>query len=283
MRMVTTGSEMRELSDLWKASGMTTGLVPTMGALHRGHMELVRRAVAACDRVVASIFVNPAQFGKGEDLERYPRDIEGDCRVLEEAGVSAVFAPSTEEIYPDGFCTTVSVSGVTEGLCGAFRPGHFNGVTTVCAVLFGIVRPERAFFGMKDAQQLAAVKRMVHDLRLGVSIDCVDVVREEDGLAMSSRNAYLSPQERKQAAGIYTGLCLMRNMARGGETRCSVLKAAFSEHVGKLPLLRLQYIETVNQDTMRPVETVEGRMLAAASVFAGSTRLIDNVIIEPEV
>ncbi|HRW79030.1 MAG TPA: pantoate--beta-alanine ligase, partial [Candidatus Sabulitectum sp.] len=198
MRVVRTEGEMTRLSLVWRDRGLRVGFVPTMGALHAGHLSLVDAARETCDRVVVSIFVNPTQFGKNEDLSKYPRDLQGDCRLLEERGVSAVFAPDNDVIYPEGFSTTVSVSGVSSGLCGEYRPGHFQGVATVCAVLFGIVRPHAAVFGMKDAQQLAVIRRMVRDLRLEPEIIAAPIVREHDGLAMSSRNAYLSPEQRRQ-------------------------------------------------------------------------------------
>lgn len=283
MKFTTSEKEIAALSAGWCREGLTVGFVPTMGALHRGHLELAETALKNADRVVASIFVNPTQFGRGEDFKSYPRDIRKDCSALEKLGVSAVFAPEPETIYPPGFATSIDLSGVTEGLCGAFRPGHFRGVSTVCAVLFGIVKPDIAVFGMKDAQQLAVVRRMVKDLRLGIEIIAVPIVREADGLAMSSRNAYLSPEERKQAASIHRGLLAVLELSRSGERSCSALKKCFSRVVENEPLLTLQYVETVDPDTMNGVQQVEGRVLVAAAVFAGKTRLIDNVLIEPEV
>ncbi len=200
----------------WRDSGLRTGFVPTMGALHRGHLELVRRAREISDRVVVSIFVNPSQFGQGEDLASYPRTLQEDSRALEKLGVSAVFAPEAGSVYPPGFSSRVHVSNVTEGLCGAERPGHFDGVATVCAVLFGMIRPHVAVFGRKDAQQLAMIRRMVRDLRLGVEIEAVPIVREHDGLAMSSRNAYLSKEEREQAPAVFRGLLAARALAERG-------------------------------------------------------------------
>lgn len=283
--MILTGEEssVSKLCAEWRNSGLLIGFVPTMGALHRGHLELVRRAMDLCDRVVVSIFVNPAQFGRGEDLSSYPGTLTEDCRALEDLGVSAVFAPKAETVYPTGFSTLVRVQDVTDGLCGEARPGHFDGVATVCAALFGILKPHIAVFGQKDVQQLAVIRRMVRDLRIGVKIEAVPVVRETDGLAMSSRNAYLSEEEREQAPAVYRGLMAAKQLAEKGENRCSRLKERFSEVVDGMPLLRTQYVETVNPDTMRPVHLVNERVLLAAAVFAGKTRLIDNVLIEPEV
>lgn len=279
-------SEERTIADIcagWRDSGLRTGLVPTMGALHRGHLELVRRAMEISDRVVVSIFVNPSQFRRGEDLASYPRTLREDCKALEELGVSAVFAPEAGAVYPPGFSTMVHVSNVTEGLCGAERPGHFDGVATVCAVLFGILKPHIAVFGQKDAQQLAMIRRMVRDLRLGMEIEAVPIVREHDGLAMSSRNAYLSKEEREQAPAVYRGLMAAKALAEKGEERCSQLKELFRKIVDAMPLLCTQYVETVDPCTMQPVHRVNGQVLLAAAVFAGKTRLIDNVLIEPEV
>ena len=254
-----------------------------MGALHAGHLKLVEAALEDSNRVVVSIFVNPTQFGVNEDLSRYPRDIRRDSALLENLGVSAVFAPDIETVYPRGFSSEIRVKGLTDGLCGTYRPGHFHGVATVCAVLFGIVRPDIAVFGRKDAQQLAVVKRMTSDLRLGVRILTVPIVREKDGLAMSSRNAYLSQEERKQAAAISRGLFAAVEACRGGQRDCSALRDVFREEVEGEPLLSVQYIDTVDPNTMKKVEKVEKEVLLAVAVFAGKTRLIDNVLIEPEV
>jgi len=283
--LIVTDSEntISTLCSGWRAEGLTVGLVPTMGALHQGHMKLVETAVACVDRVVVSIFVNPTQFAAGEDLDRYPRTLGQDCKQVEKAGASAVFTPAPVTVYPKGFSSEVRVSGITEGLCGAYRPGHFDGVTTVCSVLFGIIRPEVAVFGMKDAQQLAVVRRMVSDLRMGVEIVTAPIFRESDGVAMSSRNRYLSATERKQAVLIHTGLKKAALLCRSGERRCTVLKQAFLQTVSLGSELSVQYAETVDPDTLLPVETVEKTVLLAVAVFAGETRLIDNVLIKPEV
>jgi len=272
-----------ELSAKWRKEGLTVGFVPTMGALHDGHKSLVRIAAEASDRVVVSIFVNPVQFGAGEDLLKYPRTPLEDCRAVEEAGASAVFTPEPEAVYPNGFSTGIHVEGMTSLLCGAARPGHFDGVTTVCSVLFGIVKPHLAVFGMKDAQQLAVVRRMVTDLRMGIQIIAAPIVREADGIAMSSRNRYLSALERIDASKIFCGLKAAEQLARNGEKKCSLLKEAFVEAVRNSALLRVQYVETVDPDTMERVESVEERVLLAVAVFAGQTRLIDNILIQAEV
>lgn len=282
MRIVRTGEEMTRLSMCWRDRGLRVGFVPTMGALHPGHLSLVDAAREACDRVVVSIFVNPTQFGQNEDLSRYPRDLQGDCRLLEERGVSAVFAPDTDVIYPEGFSTTVSVAGVSSGLCGEYRPGHFQGVATVCAVLFGIVRPHAAVFGMKDAQQLAVIRRMAGDLRLDLEIIAAPVMREGDGLAMSSRNAYLSPEERRQAPAIYRGLMKARILGINKESDPAAFKARFLSEVEPMNLLKVQYVEVVDPGTMAPLDRVTGKALLAVAVYAGATRLIDNIIIGPE-
>ncbi len=283
--MIITDSEQKisELCIRWKSEGLSVGFVPTMGAFHKGHLSLVEIAVASSDRVVVSIFVNPSQFGPGEDLEKYPRTIESDCKFVEELGASAVFTPPADVVYPPGFSTSVSVAGITEGLCGAARPGHFNGVTTVCAVLFGIVKPDLAVFGMKDAQQLAVVRRMVADLRMGIEIIAAPIIREADGLAMSSRNQYLSREERNQASLISTGIMKAENLFHLGERSSEILRRKFLDTLKDAPLLRVQYIETVDPETMVGVEEIDNRVLLAVSVFAGKTRLIDNILIESEV
>ncbi len=283
--MIVTDSEQR-ISDIcaeWREDGLTVGFVPTMGAFHRGHLSLVETAAVASDRVVVSIFINPTQFGAGEDLDKYPSTLEEDCASAESAGASAVFIPQTDAIYPAGFSTGVAVSGITQGLCGAVRPGHFDGVTTICAVLFGIVRPDLAVFGMKDAQQLAAIRRMVSDLRMGIEIVAAPIVREPDGLAMSSRNRYLSAEEREQSSLISRGLEAALSLFRAGERDCEVLRNAFLMTLKDASVLRAQYVETVDPDTMLRVETIDDRVLLAVAVFAGKTRLIDNILIKSEV
>lgn len=282
MRLIRDEPGISALCRSFREEGLKVGFVPTMGALHEGHLSLVKRARENSDRVVVSIFVNPTQFGEGEDLGRYPRTLEEDCGKLQELGVAAVFAPEPEVIYHADFATGVSVSGLTAELCGRYRTGHFDGVTTVCAVLFGIVRPHLAVFGRKDAQQLAVIRRMVKDLRLDLEIDEAPIVREPDGLAMSSRNAYLLPEERRQASAVFRGLCAALAMHAEGETDCRKLREAAEDEIRAKPLLHIQYIETVDPDTLQGVEMVREPVLLAAAVFAGRTRLIDNVLIQPE-
>ncbi|MCD4706393.1 MAG: pantoate--beta-alanine ligase [Candidatus Sabulitectum sp.] len=282
---MVTDSEQR-ISDIcagWRKDGLTVGFVPTMGAFHKGHLSLVEIAAASSARVVVSIFVNPTQFGPDEDLDRYPVALEEDCRLLEELDVSAVFTPRVDVVYPEDFSTGVYVTGISEGLCGSVRPGHFNGVTTVCAVLFGIIKPDLAVFGMKDAQQLAVIRQMVSDLRMGIDIVAAPIVREPDGLAMSSRNQYLSADERKQACLISTGLEAALSLFQTGERNCELLRNAFLDTLKDAPKLRAQYVETVDPDTMLGVEIIENPVLLVVAVFAGKTRLIDNILIEPEV
>ncbi len=274
---------MSSLCSNWRSRGLNVGFVPTMGALHAGHLKLVELAGRHSDRVVVSIFVNPTQFGEGEDLDSYPRVLSKDCSLLDELGAAAVFTPVPEVVYPVGFSTEIRLAGLTRGLCGKFRPDHFAGVATVVAVLFGIIKPDIAVFGEKDYQQLSVLRRMNADLRLGVNILSAPIVREADGLAMSSRNAYLSVDEREQATAVRRGLLAAAELARGGEKECSELKQAFREEVEKMPLLKIQYVDAVDPFTMEKVETVKEKVLLAAAVFAGKTRLIDNVIIEPEV
>ena len=283
--MIVTDSERRisELCSSWREEGLTVGLVPTMGAFHKGHLSLVERASASADRVVVSIFVNPAQFGPGEDLEMYPRSIDDDCRAVEALGASAVFTPGVKTVYPDDFSTEVHVTDVSQGLCGGARPGHFDGVATVCAVLFGIVKPDLAVFGMKDAQQLAVIRRMITDLRMEVEIVAAPIVREPDGLAMSSRNKYLSAELREEASFINRGLLAARQLALTGERDCSMLRKAFLDKLSEAAMLRMQYAETVDPYTMLKVDKVENKVLLAVAVFAGTTRLIDNILIQPEV
>ena len=250
-----------------------------MGALHAGHVSLVRAAGAGCDVVAASIFVNPTQFGPGEDLARYPRSFERDRELLEREGVELIFAPAVEEMYPAGAVTWVTVEGLSDKLDGRSRPGHFRGVTTVVAKLFHVVEPDAAFFGEKDAAQVALIRRMVRDLNLAVEIVACPIVREADGLAMSSRNAYLSPEERKRALALHRSLMRVRELVEAGERNADRLTTAGREEFVVEGSVRLDYFEIVNPDTLDPVEDVSGGALVAAAAFVGSTRLIDNLMI----
>jgi pantoate--beta-alanine ligase len=281
MEVARTEEEIRRICDSWRSDGLRMGFVPTMGALHEGHLSLVEISLRKADRTVVSIFVNPTQFGEGEDLEQYPREPESDLATLDALGVDAVFLPSEEEIYPPGYSTYVEVEEVSEGLCGAFRPEHFRGVATVCAVLFRILRPHLAVFGRKDAQQLAVIRRLVRDLRLDVEILAGEIIREPDGLAMSSRNSYLSRLERKQATSLYRGLRKAREIAREGETDPAALRSAVRAEIESQPLMSVQYVELVDPRTMSLLERLDRRGLLAVAAFAGHTRLIDNILVDP--
>jgi len=281
VEVIRTTSHMRELSRKWKLEGNTIGLVPTMGALHRGHISLVERSLNSADRTVVSIFVNPVQFDEEEDLDGYPRMAERDCEILRTSGVHAVFMPSEDEIYPEGYSTYIGVEGITDTLCGEHRRGHFRGVTTVCLLLFHTIEPDLAVFGQKDAQQLAVIRRMVIDLRLELEIVAVPIVRESDGLAMSSRNRYLSPQLRVEATAIFRGLCAVAESARKGILDSGPLIRSFSEVISTSPNLAVQYARLVDPESMQDIESVTGRSLFAVAVFAGRTRLIDNILLEP--
>jgi len=260
------------------------GLVPTMGYLHEGHLSLVRRARAECEVMVVSIFVNPTQFGPGEDLERYPRDTERDLRVLEQAGADVVFMPSVEEMYPPGFEEWVEVAGLlTERLEGATRPGHFRGVTTVVARLFRIVRPDRAYFGQKDAQQLRVVRQLVQQEGLPVVVVPMPIVREPDGLAMSSRNVYLSAEERTAALALSRALReARRTVMEGGVTDADTLRAAVRATVAGQPLVQLEYVSVADEATLSELERIERPAMVLVAAKVGSTRLIDNVVVVPK-
>jgi pantoate--beta-alanine ligase len=255
------------------------GFVPTMGALHEGHLSLVRAARAQCDAVAISIFVNPTQFGPKEDLSRYPRPFERDCELLQKEGVELLFAPPAEEMYPAGAVTYVTVEGLSEKLCGRSRPGHFRGVTTVVAKLFHIIEPDVAFFGQKDAAQATIIRRMVRDLNLPVEIVVCPIVREPDGLAMSSRNAYLDTQQRKSALVLYRSLTEVQKLFDRGERNASRLIAAGKQVFAQEPSVRLDYFEIVHLDTLEAISEVHGPALVAVAAFVGNTRLIDNVVL----
>jgi len=274
---VDTAAGLRDRCDDARARGDRVGFVPTMGFFHEGHRSLMRAARAADALVVVSLFVNPAQFGANEDLSRYPRDPEGDAAVAAAEGVDVLFTPSVDEVYGPGARTTVHVSGLTEGLCGASRPGHFDGVTTVVAKLFSLVGPCRAYFGRKDAQQLAVIRRMATDLNLPVEVVGCPLVREADGLAMSSRNAYLSPEERSHALVLSRALGTAGDAAAGGVRDAAQLRALVVEAVADVPTVRLEYAEVVDAATLLPLDVVVRDALVAVAASVGSTRLIDNV------
>lgn len=279
MRIATTIAETKAFVRNARNSNRSVGLVPTMGAFHGGHRALMRRARGDEDVVVVSLFVNPLQFGPGEDLEEYPRDFETDALAAQEEGVDIVFAPETQEMYPGEQLTTVHVRGMTEGLCGEARPGHFVGVTTVCAKLFGIVQPDRAYFGEKDYQQLQVIRRMVADLNFPLAVVGVPTVREADGLAMSSRNRYLSEQERAAAPALYRALQAGAEAAQGGATGPQA-EAVVRETIAAEPLLKLQYVAAIHPETLAPAERAGPPMVLAAAARLGRTRLIDNIRVE---
>ena len=264
-----------------RQAGKRLGLVPTMGALHDGHLSLVRAAKAQCDTVAVSIFVNPTQFGPTEDFTRYPRTFERDCQLLEKEGVDIVFAPSAEEVYRKDEVTWVTVEGLSEKLDGKSRPGHFRGVTTVVSKLFHIVEPDLAFFGQKDAAQVAVIRRLVRDLNMPVEIVVCPIVREPDGLAMSSRNAYLSPEERGRALVLQRSLRWVEKEFGAGERNAARLAAAAKQVLAQEPQVRLDYFEIVDPEALEPLDEISRPALVAVAAYVGSTRLIDNVVLVP--
>ena len=278
MNIITTVEGVRKQVKEWRKEGLTVGLVPTMGYLHEGHKSLIDKAVAENDRVVVSVFVNPIQFGPSEDLASYPRDLERDAELCEKAGANVIFHPEDSEMYFDDFCTYVDMDDLTKGLCGKTRPTHFRGVCTVVSKLFHIVAPDRAYFGQKDAQQLAVIRRMVRDLNFDLEIVGCPIVREEDGLAKSSRNTYLSAEERKAAVVLHKGLTEGEKLLEAGEKDAAKVIAAVREVIEKEPLAKIDYVELVDWNTLKPVNTVEDTVLVAIAVYIGKTRLIDNVI-----
>jgi pantoate--beta-alanine ligase len=281
MRICNHIEDMRSACRAARGGGKRLGLVPTMGALHEGHLSLVRAARASCDIVTASIFVNPTQFGPNEDLAHYPRNFEQDRTLLEKEGVDLLFAPSVEEMYPAGAVTWVTVEGLSGKLDGRSRPGHFRGVTTVVAKLFHIVEPDAAFFGQKDAAQVAIIRRMVRDLNFPGEIVACPIVREPDGLAMSSRNAYLDPTQRKQALVLQRSLLRVKRSSEAGERDAAKLLAAGREEIAGEKSVRLDYFEIVDANSLDPVEDVTGGALVAVAAFVGTTRLIDNILLPP--
>ena len=275
-----TIEEVRAQVKAWRAEGLTVGLVPTMGYLHEGHQSLIARSVAENDRTVVSDFVNPIQFGPTEDLATYPRDIERDAALCESTGANLIFHPEADEMYAPDFCTYVDMDHLTKGLCGKTRPIHFRGVCTVVSKLFHIVQPDRAYFGQKDAQQLAVIRRMVRDLNMPLTIVGCPIIREEDGLAKSSRNTYLSAEERKAALCLSRGLNKGKAAVEAGETDAEKVKAIITAEIEAEPLSRIDYVEIVDWNNLEPVSSTEGSILAAVAVYIGKTRLIDNFIIE---
>ena len=279
MRILKTVAETQSACARLRAEGRTLGLVPTMGALHEGHMSLVRAARAACDVVVVSIFVNPTQFGPNEDFSKYPRTFENDCALLEREGVDLIFAPAVEEMYPAGASTFVLVEGVSDRLDGASRPGHFRGVATVVSKLFHIVVPDKAFFGQKDAAQVAVLRKMVRDLNFPLQLVACPIVREADGLALSSRNRYLSEKEREQALVLHRALRAVEEKAASGERVSSRLIEVARGVFAKEPDVRVDYVAVVDPDTLEDVPDIRDSALVAVAAFVGTTRLIDNVVL----
>ncbi|OXN01348.1 pantoate--beta-alanine ligase [Bifidobacterium vansinderenii] len=274
--VVHTIAEVREQVKAWKAQGLTVGLVPTMGFLHEGHKSLIERAVADNDRVVVSDFVNPVQFGPNEDLEAYPRDLDRDSKLVSGAGANLLFNPSPEEMYYPNRTTAITMATITEELCGKSRPVHFGGVCTVVAKLFNIVTPNRAYFGQKDAQQLLVIKRMVRDLNFDIEIIGCPIIREADGLAKSSRNTYLNPEERAAAPILHKALEAGRALAKSGEKSADAIKAKVREVLATEPLADPEYVEVVDLENVHPVATLDQPVLVAIAVRIGKTRLIDN-------
>ena len=279
MEIVKTVGEIRDIVKAWRREVLTVGLVPTMGYLHEGHQSLIARSAAQNDRTVVSVFVNPIQFGPNEDLEAYPRDIERDKAAVVAAGGDVIFHPEPEEMYPPHFTSFVDTTETTELLCGAVRPVHFRGVCTVVSKLFNIVQPDRAYFGQKDAQQLATIKRFVRDLNFDIEIVPCPIVREEDGLAKSSRNTYLNPQERKAALILSKSLTIGRQLVEAGERDANVVATAIRQHLETEPLAKVDYVEVVDFQTVQRVNRIAGETLVAIAVYIGKTRLIDNFIV----
>lgn len=282
MKIISSPKQMQRYSTLMKSRHKQIGFVPTMGYLHKGHMSLVRRSVRENDITIVSIFVNPTQFGPKEDFDRYPRDFKRDLRMLKLAGVDVLFYPSVEKMYPERFYTYVECEYITDVLCGRFRPGHFRGVTTVVAKLFNITKPDISYFGQKDAQQAIVIKKMVEDLNMDVKIKVMPIVREKDGLAMSSRNTYLTPEERKDAVILYRALLKAKELVRKGEINPTKIKKLMRKMISqKTTVRKIEYIEIVNLNDLRAVSTVNQQVLIALAVWIGKTRLIDNIVVRP--
>ncbi|KHC91618.1 pantoate--beta-alanine ligase [Thermotoga sp. Mc24] len=279
MKIIETIEEMKKFSEEMREKKKTIGFVPTMGYLHEGHLSLVRRARDENDVVVVSIFVNPTQFGPNEDYERYPRDFERDRKLLEEENVDCIFHPSVEEMYPPDFSTYVEETKLSKNLCGRSRPGHFRGVCTVVTKLFNIVKPHRAYFGQKDAQQFRVLRRMVRDLNMDVEMIECPIVREPDGLAMSSRNVYLSPEERQQALSLYQSLKIAENLYLNGERDAEKIKEEMIKHLSRFDKVKIDYVEIVDEETLEPVEKIDRKVIVAVAAWVGNARLIDNTIL----
>ncbi|QNU66859.1 pantoate--beta-alanine ligase [Ruminiclostridium herbifermentans] len=280
MNIVHTVQEVRQIVKAWRKEGLSIGFVPTMGYLHEGHQSLIQRAVLENDRVVVSIFVNPMQFGPQEDLESYPRDLEHDAAICEETGAHLIFHPEPEEMYLPDFCSFVDMNGLTKGLCGKSRPVHFRGVCTVVNKLFNIVGADRAYFGEKDAQQLAVIRRMVRDLNMDIEIVGCPIIREEDGLAKSSRNTYLNELERKAALILHKSLTIGKRLLESGERDANTIISCITEKINTEPLAKIDYVDVVDALSLEKVDKIERSVLVAIAVYIGKTRLIDNFSFE---
>ena len=278
MKVVKTIKEVRDIVKSWRKEGLTVGLVPTMGYLHEGHKSLIEKSVSENDRTVVSVFVNPIQFGPTEDLASYPRDLKRDSELVESCNADIIFNPEVEEMYPGHFTTLVNTTEVTELLCGAKRPVHFGGVCTVVSKLFNIVCPDKAYFGQKDAQQLAVVKRFVKDLNFDIEIVGCPIIREEDGLAKSSRNTYLNSEERKAALILSKSLKLGLEAIKNGERKSSKVIEIITNNLNTEPLAKVDYVEVVDNENIQKCEEITGEVLVAIAVYIGKTRLIDNFI-----
>lgn len=279
MKILKTIQEMKEVSAELKSSSLSIGFVPTMGSLHEGHLSLVRRSITQADCTVVSIFVNPTQFGPGEDFKRYPRDLKKDLEILEKGEVDFVFVPEVEEMYPKGYKTYVEVHELQDKLCGRSRPGHFRGVCTIVLKLFHIIKPDLSFFGQKDAQQAIILKRMVKDLDMDGKIEVLPIVRNEEGIALSSRNEYLSPEERKAVLCLSRSLKKARSMIEEGERDTERIIRGMKNIINEEPLARIDYVEIVGMEELNPLPRIENEALIAMAVFIGKARLIDNTIV----
>ena len=279
IKVVHTIQEVREQVSEWKTEGLSIGLVPTMGYLHEGHQSLIKKSVEENSRTVVSIFVNPMQFAPTEDLESYPRDLNADAKLCNGTGADLIFNPEPEEMYKNGFCSFVDMTGPTKELCGKSRPIHFRGVCTVVNKLFNIVTPDKAYFGQKDAQQLAVIKRMVADLNIPIEIVGCPIIREEDGLAKSSRNTYLNEEERKAALILSKTIFMGQKLAQNGLTDAKALISEMKKNIETEPLAKIDYVEAVDFDTISITDTIKGNTLVAMAVYIGKTRLIDNFIV----
>jgi pantoate--beta-alanine ligase len=281
MQIIESIPQLRKVIAAQRRRGRRIGFVPTMGALHEGHLSLIRLAKKKSDFVVVSIFVNPAQFGPKEDFKKYPRDLKRDAALCMSAGADLIFAPKVKDVYPDDYCTYVTVEKLTEGLCGSSRPGHFRGVATVVAKLFNMVQPDMAVFGQKDAQQAAVIRQLARDLDFPIKIVIGPIVREKHGLAMSSRNAYLTPAERAQATALYHSLQLAKRLVQTGKRESGMVKREMAKLISReAPLGEIDYVEIVNNRTLIPSKTIKGEILIAVAVQFPSARLIDNVVVQ---